>query len=239
MAVQTYSARALQTGALEAKLSGLAPLGPPDLAAIRACCEDVRSHGAGAEILRVGEEGPPRLILEGWAGWTATLPDGRRQIVQILLPGDVVGLPPSPGGAVAALTTLKTADAAPLAAAVEGSAPEHRALRAAWNAVQQAGHRQLLDQVVRLGRRSAYERTAHLLLELLGRQHRAGLTDQNAMAWPLTQEMLADVLGLSIVHVNRTLQQLRRDGMIVLRTGRVTIPDVERLARVAEWDAAR
>jgi CRP-like cAMP-binding protein len=95
-----------------------------------------------------------------------------------------------------------------------------------------------VDQVVRLGRRSALERLAHLIMEVHERLQRTGLADRATLPWPLTQEAMADVLGLSIVHVNRTLQQLRREGLITLRAGRAVIPDVERLAALAGWEAA-
>ena len=93
----------------------------------------------------------------------------------------------------------------------------------------------LVDHIVRLGRMSAYERTAHLLLELFQRQRRAGLAQADSMPLPINQEMLADALGLSIVHTNRVLQQLRRDGFIVSRPGRVIFQDPEALRLVCGY----
>ncbi len=86
----------------------------------------------------------------------------------------------------------------------------------------------LLDHIVRLGRQTAYERMAHLLLELRWRLAEVGLGDERKFPLPLTQEVLADALGLSIVHVNRTLQQLRREGLLEMRAGFVELlkPDV-------------
>ena len=80
------------------------------------------------------------------------------------------------------------------------------------------------DQITRLGRRTAYERFGNLLLELYHRLHVVGLARDGRFALPLTQEMLADALGLSVVHVNRTVQQMRRDGLLELRAGTVVIP---------------
>ena len=223
---------------LEARLQSYAPLRFQDLEVIRACCEDPKRTPAGASLNSVvGRDEHPRLIVSGWAAAVRHLPDGRRQILQIFLPGDVLGLSSLRMDEVVALTSTTTVDAAPLAAALGDRADAwNGALRTAWERAQLARQRQLLDQIVRLGRLSAHERTAHLLLELMDRHRRAGLSDGRRMPWPLTQETLADALGLSVVHVNRILQQLRREGMIALRAGQMVLPDVEGLAQIAAWD---
>ena len=238
MLTPVRSTNSARTAPLEARLQSFAPMRPTDLEAIRACGEDLKGASASAEIS--GDDGArehPRLLVSGWAAAVRGLRDGRRQILQIFLPGDILGLTWPFGGAAVALTNVTTTDARPLAAALTQRDAAQSALRLAWERAQVARQQQLLDQVVRLGRLSAYERTAHLLLELLERHRRAGLSDGRRMPWPLTQETLADVLGLSVVHVNRILQQLRRDGMIVLRAGQLTTPDLERMAVVASWGA--
>lgn len=97
----------------------------------------------------------------------------------------------------------------------------------------------LLAHVVRLGRQTAYERTAHLLLELHDRTTTAGLEQNGRFPMPLTQEALADALGLSIVHVNRTLQQLRRDRLIEVRSGEARLLDRDALIEIADYQAPK
>jgi CRP-like cAMP-binding protein len=97
----------------------------------------------------------------------------------------------------------------------------------------------LLDHVVRLGRHTAYERVAHLLLELRERLAAAGLGDDRRFPLPVTQEVLADALGLSVVHINRILQQLRRERLIETRAGQAVLLDPELLVQVADYGPPR
>jgi len=194
-----------------------------------------QQHAAG-EVIEAEDARRPRLriLLSGWACACRTLPDGRRQILRLILPGDlcsVFALDARPdAGAAVALTRARTADLGPVHVLLDPSCPQQPAVAATLRTVAAREYAGLLTHLVRLGRMSAYERTGHLLLELFERQQRAGLVQGRSMPLPLTQEVLADVLGLSIVHVNRTLQQLRREGLIVYRAGRVTFSDMERLA---------
>ena len=88
---------------------------------------------------------------------------------------------------------------------------------------------------MRLGRQTASGRFAHLMLELHERLARVGLADESCFAMPLTQEALADVLGFSVVHVNRTVQQLRRDCLLDVRSGTVVLMQRECLQDLASW----
>jgi len=87
-----------------------------------------------------------------------------------------------------------------------------------------------------LGRREAYGRLAHLLCELYVRLKAVGLTNGDGYVFPLTQAEFGDALGLSTVHVNRTLQELRGEGLITLRNGSVTVLDWDRLREAGEFD---
>jgi CRP-like cAMP-binding protein len=240
MASQVESASGVRVSPLASRLEGLGPLGPAGVEAVRACRDDPRLHPPGSAIL-AAEAGrvAPRLILGGWAGWAHTLADGRRQILQLHLAGDVLGLFEIPEQEVVALTTVRSVDATPLMLALQAPGPAGAALRSAWADVEKAHQRGLVSQLVRLGCLSAYERMANLIFELLQRHRRAGLGDGRWMPWGLTQETVADVLGLSVVHVNRTLQQLRRDGLVVLQAGRLSAPDPERLAAAGRWEGER
>jgi CRP-like cAMP-binding protein len=96
----------------------------------------------------------------------------------------------------------------------------------------------LAEQIVRVGRRSAYERVAHLILELLHRLHLVHEADGRSYELPLTQEILGDALGLSLVHVNRTLRRLRKEGLIRMEGDVLIIDDLDRLMEIAEFDPA-
>lgn len=177
-----------------------------------------------------------RVLHSGWAARTRLLADGRRQILEILLPGDIL----EPIGAsiafsqetTVALTEVEwaTLDMAAFDGAALSEARERvRALRLCY----------LHNQIGRLGRQTAYERMAHLMLELRDRLTLAGLNHANAFPMPLTQELLADVLGLTTVHVNRTMQQLRRESMFeVSRTG-VVLLDPDMLASISDYARPR
>lgn len=196
---------------------------------------DARSHAAGSELCPAETQLPsPLLVASGWVGEVCQLPDGRRQFVALRLPGDVIGLgeTPQPFSTVA-LTEVETVDAGKLVARLREPSPALAPLRLAWARAREAELRQLTDHMVRLGRLTALERTAHLILELHERLAKTGLAAPQSFHLPLTQEVLGDVLGLSIVHVNRTLQHLRRDGLASRRSGIITISDRATLAALA------
>ena len=192
---------------------------------------------AGEEIVAEGEHASrPQFIVSGWACRQRVLADGRRQIFSILLPGDGIGLSRFPRAELAslhALTALETADAGPVLSAVQGGrAP---GVARALSALEPLEQMLLFDHMVRLGRQTAYERVAHFLLELQRRLEIAGLGDSQRFPLPLTQEVMADALGLSIVHVNRTLQQLRRERLIELRSGVTILLERELLGGIAGY----
>jgi CRP-like cAMP-binding protein len=91
------------------------------------------------------------------------------------------------------------------------------------------------DHVVRLGRQTAYERVVHLMLEFSSRLDAIGQVSEQGFALPVTQEILADALGLSVVHINRTLQQIRRDRLFDLRSGQVTLRQIDLMKAMADW----
>ena len=93
----------------------------------------------------------------------------------------------------------------------------------------------LRAQVVRLGRQTAYERLLHLVLELHSRLRVIGMVDSDSFLMPLTQEILADALGLSAVHVNRMLQSARQDKLLELRRGRATLLQLDRMRVLTDW----
>jgi CRP-like cAMP-binding protein len=92
------------------------------------------------------------------------------------------------------------------------------------------------ERIVDIGRRSAYERLAHLILELLARLRAVGLADELSYLLPLTQELIADVLGLSGPHVSRMLRSLREERLVTIEGHRLTVTDLESLTMLAGFD---
>ena len=190
-------------------------------------------------MIREGEK--PRVILFVLAGWGCRykgLPNGRRQIVGLFIPGDFCDLNvyilKAMDHSVGAITRLSVADI---------SRDEMDRLTAAHPRVTQALWWESLvnnsiqrEWTLNLGQRTAYERIAHLLAELFLRLRAVGLTNGDSCDFPLTQNDLADAAGLTAVHVNRTLQDLRRNELIVLEHKHLTIPDIKRLKEVAMFN---
>jgi CRP-like cAMP-binding protein len=207
---------------------------------IEALHSSSHAFAAGAQVYTEGDPVvKPWIVGTGWACQLRVLPDGRRQIISFFLPGDSIGLDETHASfaqpTILALTDLRLLNAAKLAEAI-GRRDETlpNILRACRMEIADR-QAQLLDHVVRLGRLTALERMAHLLLELLGRAENAGFAHEGKFALPMTQLQLGEALGLSLVHVNRTMQQLRRDRLIELKPGRVTILDRERLELLSDF----
>lgn len=194
-------------------------------------------HVAHAELCAEGEIPEARMLLSGWACRQHLMRDGRRQIIGFILPGDTIGpfhqasLPSS--CAAVALTPAVSVDARDLLRAIGAEKSLYPTL---WLVLHRMACLQeiwLRDQIVRLGRRSAYERTVHLVLELHRRLSAVGLAVGTGFDWPLTQDVLADALGLSVVHINRVLAMVRRDGLFELHDGRVVIHSLQRMMNSA------
>lgn len=182
----------------------------------------------------------PLLIANGWAVSYTMVPEGGRQILGFHLPGDLLGWPaappPSAGTFVTTLTEcmISDLDAAVLEAITQSTEPLAAAFR--WSsAMSEAIVRQHL---VSLGRRTALARVAHLLLEIGDRLRLVGRADEAGFRCPLTQIDIADALGLTSVHVSRTLKQLREMGCLGWRDGFVSFNDRDRLIEIAGYDAS-
>lgn len=208
------------------RLARLAPLASEERAAVAAALGEQRRVAQRRELVSEGREiVEPLLLIAGWAARVRLLSDGRRQFLSFLLPGDLVGTSgqsrPLAVSTVVALTDVVCCPAPP-ADGLPGLTEAYAVSRAL-----EEGH--LLHQIVRLGRLNAQDRIADLMLELHGRLTLAGLADRNGFTFPLTQEVLADALGLTSVHVNRMLQALRRSGDLESRNGYIVIPDPQGL----------
>lgn len=202
---------------------------------------DVERLAAGS-ALTTPDERPRtlRILLDGWAMMSRSLPDGRRQILSLMFAGDVgscwTPLREMLGVEVHALTPCRTLAAR--ADCFQSLLTRHPAL-AARAAERAAVDLSILQAwLVNVGQRKAPERIAHLFCELGFRLDNAGLGGVPDWVLPLTQQDLADALGMTSVHVNRVLQRLRADGLIAIRKGAVILRDVEALARICDFDPA-
>lgn len=178
-----------------------------------------------------------QLVLEGFACRYKLLRDGSRQIMALLVPGDFCDIH------VAILGEMDHSIAT-LSACILVEIPRDVVLDLTQNHPRIAhallwatlvDEAVLREWLVNMNQRDADHRMAHLFCELLVRLQSVGLADEAGFDLPITQQELGDLLGMSNVHVNRTLQTLREAGLIEFRSKRLTIPSVERLNAYAEF----
>lgn len=231
-------ARASGMGAVAHRLSQLSLLSQSELGTLQKL-EKRKEYDADALIAGDGLSTytAPRFLLSGWACRQRVMSDGRRQIFGFLIPGDVVGAPsgPSAFANVVALTPVVTADV-PLSEDKHLSSASASVYSKLIAAAEHETEKLLYDHIVRLGRMNGLERMAHLLLELRRRLSRVGLVNGQSFPMPLRQESLGDALGMSTVHVNRTMQQLRFKKLIQCSGREVTVLDPVRLSALADGD---
>jgi CRP-like cAMP-binding protein len=221
------------------KLETVGTLPDVDKRALVDVCDDVREFSAKRDIIREGARPDfVHLVLEGWAARYKLVPSGRRQITAFLVPGDFCDLHITVLQQMDhSITSITPTKIACIPAKVMKELPEtHPSLtRALWwsTLVDEAVLREWL---VSAGRRNAYEAVAHILCELHARLKRVGLVEGHHFELPVTQEELADALGLTAVHVNRMLQRLRMEGLVQLEKGRLAVLDSLGLCKVAGFD---
>lgn len=191
------------------------------------------------EFVRLGEELTHAcLVTDGVVARFAQLDDGSRQIIGFHIPGDMVDLyslmlprAPSPLQAQSRATILKVPHQA-----LRDLAFNHRGLSSAfWRDCVADGHI-VAQWLVNVGRRNARARTAHLICEMAVRYAQIDRLEHGVFPFPITQEQLADALGLTSVHVNRSLRGLRESGLVRLGRGEAAILDWDGLTRAAEFD---
>jgi CRP-like cAMP-binding protein len=193
---------------------------------------------AHADLVQEGENPEAvHVMLEGFTCGYKLLPDGRRQIVSYSVPGDICDLRTLLLPRMeCAIGTISSVQVARLGRQKLLAAAEHypRLMRAFWwtTLVEQSIAR---EWVVNVGQRTAFARAAHLLCEMFLRLQAVGLVQNNSCEFPLTQTEMADTLALSTVHVNRTLMELRRAGLITLRDKVLTLHDLPALQAAAAF----
>ena len=208
-------------------------------ALVLATSDGVRQIAARGDIIREGDRPQTlNLVLSGWACRYKHLEDGRRQIISFVLPGDIcdshVFVLRQMDHSIGSLTPVTYAQL-PRRRVEEITARYPRINQAFWwDALVTAAIQR--EWTVSLGQRHALERMAHLMCEIFLRLRGVGLTEGNSCDLPLTQAGLADAMGLSVVHVNRTLQELRAMKLIVLKGRTLTIPHLAALQDAAQFN---
>lgn len=205
----------------------------------RVISEHTRHLGAREDVVAEGKR--PRAINVFEAGWGCrykVLEDGRRQITGLFLPGDIcdlnVYLLSQMDHSIGALTA-STINEISAHGFDELMAAHPRVRSALWWEQLVAGAVQR-EWSINLGQRTALERVAHLFCEVFYRLRIVGLTSGNSCDFPLTQTELGEATGLSTVHVNRTLQELRAADLIILKDRILQIPQLEALEDAALFD---
>jgi len=223
------------------KLSAFVALSDQDLTALSDIHARRRRFPAGRDMIHQGQHKQSAFILaEGWVCSYKNMANGSRQIVGFKIPGDFLGLrtvllrtsdhnvepvTPIEASEISATDLLNIfAERPRLSTAVLWTASRDEAI--------------LVEHLIGLGRRNAAERTAHFLLEMAARLKLVGLGSKDGYACPLSQYLMADALGLSSVHVNRVLRELREAGLVTFQNGMVTFDNFEGLVSFADFDRA-
>ena len=226
-------------GPLLARLEVVADLSAQDRALVVDLCGDVRRVAAKRNIISEGDRPEHiHLIVDGWAARYKLLGNGARQIVALLLPGDFCDLHATILGhmdhGIVALTDCQVAYIP--SSQIDELTSHHNGLTKAllWSTL--VDEAVLRSWVVNAGRRDAYQRIAHLLCEMHLRLKMVGMASDDQFELPMTQDEIADATALTAVHTNRTLQRLRKDGLIKTNGGNVRVLDIESLRRAAGFN---
>ena len=228
------------TRCLQTKLSNVTSLTTAETSALEDTIVSVKDFRAGFDIIAEGSRPDVvHLMLDGWAARRKMLENGVNQFTAFLIPGDFcdihINVLAKMDHHITSLTPCRMA-------MIDGekldrlTAQNSNLSRALWwsTLVDEAILRQW---IVNNGQRKAFAATAHILCEMHVRLQMVGLPgDAKRFAFPLTQEHLAAATGLSPVHTNRVLQQLRKDGLIELRGKKLKILDMNRLREAAGFE---
>lgn len=220
------------------KIQSAGKLSEEDRDLLVALSDDTRRVDSRYDLISEGDRPDHvHLMLKGWACRYKLLPDGTRQITALLLPGDfcdthitlfekmdhAIGTLTESEVAVISRRTMRELSERPgIARALWWGSLVDEAVLRAW--------------IVNMGRREAFDRLAHLVCEVHARLHHVGLAPDGSFGLPLTQDDLADALGLTPVHVSRTLKRLREEGLMTFRRGQIVVTDMPRLKELAQFD---
>lgn len=222
------------------KLGRFVPLNDAERDALRHLCRASRIHRRGTDLIAEGEKPDSVfLLLEGWAYRYKHLANGDRQIMAYLIPGDLCDIRiflfeqmDHSIGLLSDATVVKI-PSADMLELMDRYPRIERALM--WATL--VDEATLREWLLNVGQRDALQRLSHLFCELCVRLKVVHLVDnEETFVMPLTQAELADTTGMTTVHVNRSLQRLRKDGLIESKDGKMTILDFDRLAEVAGFN---
>jgi CRP-like cAMP-binding protein len=228
-----------ETDLLMRKLESIGTLSAEQREALRRLEASVVSVGAHEDIVREGDRpSSVNLLLHGLLCRYKIVADGKRQIMSFHIPGDIPDLPalfvPVMDHNVSSLVPSQLA-LIPRAAMLALFAEQPQLAYLFWRdtLIDAAVFR---EWMVGIGRRSAFKRIAHLFCEMVVRMQAVGLSSNYSIELPLTQADIADALGLSTVHVNRTLQEIRRAGLIKFDRGKLLAVDWPGLRQAGEFE---
>lgn len=229
----------IQDCPLARKLGAFVALSHDELSVLQDMHRRRRTFPPGQDVVHEGQERRTAYILaSGWVASYKLLPGGTRQIVDFQVPGDFLGL---------RSLLFRTADHNIMPVTrIEASEVSFEDLVTGFNraprlasAVLWAASRDeamVVEHLVDVGRRTAQQRLAHFVLELAARLRLVGLSTQVSFDCPLSQYLLADALGLTAIHVNRVLRELREDGLMTFHKAKVEILDLPRMVELASFD---
>ncbi len=214
-------------------------LNDAEIASLQSVFERRLSIGKKRDVILEGYESHKlHVVVSGFAARYKLLANGKRQVLSIILPGDIIGMPSaffrSSRYSVTTLSVM-TADVTPLTNFLElcRGAPS---LAIAMLFYCEHDLATCNDHIIDVGRRSPLERTAHFLLEIHSRLRSAGYAAEGSFDMPLSQEIIGDLLGLSAPHVNRMLHQLKSEQLISIHRRQVTFEDLEGLRLLAQFE---
>ncbi len=221
------------------RLSHYTHLTDDDFGPIKGLSAQTLTPERGRDIIVAGEPCKRAFVVRrGWAIRYQMLRDGRRQVLNVLMPGDMFDLQvfvaAEADHSVMAVTDMELLAFAPADVLSIISGHGSLALAFWWATVQEEAI--LRQQIVRNGRRTARERVAHFLLELHRRSLVVAEGDDNGFNLPLTQSIIGDALGLSHIHINRVLRKFIRENLIERDHAWLQLIDRDRLVEISEFD---
>ncbi len=221
------------------KIASYVQLGEIEIQSVSDLYRRRRKFAPGLDLVHQGEIDQSAFIMaDGWAFSYKILSDGARQIVNFHIPGDFLGVRSvlfrTSDHNVEPITQIEASEVSKTDLFQTFSKTPRLATAVLWAASRDEA--MVVEHLVGVGQRPAPERTAHLILELSTRLKLVGLGDKTGFTCPLTQYHLADAMGLTPVHVNRVLREIREAGMTTFQNGRVTFDDYESLVDFADFD---
>jgi CRP-like cAMP-binding protein len=220
------------------KLGGFVALSQADVAALQAATSSPRQHGPRQDLIRERDQpGPVIVVLEGWACRYKILPNGGRQIMAFLMPGDCCDLHNSMLTEMDhSIQTLTPAIVSMIPRAEMDVLMERPNIARALYTALLVDESTLRSWIVSMGRRSSLERVAHLMCELCLRAYAVGDASDRQIVLPFSQIVMSDALGMTPVHINRILKELRLAGAMDIRRGKLAIMDPIKLVHLAGFD---